>query len=111
LAIADDGRIALHESAAGTPDRISMWAAGARVVEREVDHGGTQRAIAWLPDGGLVASERAETGEDRLLALSPALETLWAFPLSYPCAATVSRSGEVIVAGSWEQGAVLRRQR
>ena len=110
LAIADDGRIALHETAADEPERISIWAAGERVAERASDHGGTQRAVAWSPDGTLIATDRDHAGIDRLLALSPTLAARWTFALSYPCAATVSPSGELIAVGSWERGAVLRRQ-
>jgi WD40 repeat protein len=109
LAIADDGRIALHESSAYEPARISIWEAGNRTAARESSYRGTQDAIAWSADGTLVATDGGETRDHRLIALSPTLDTCWMYPLSYTCATTVSRSGDLIVAGSWEKGAVLRR--
>ena len=77
---------------------------GSAIACRGVDPGGTNRSLAWSPDGSRLCS--VEKGQLSVFD-STSLECVARHVDAYPCDVEFSPDGTRIAIGSWEKGTVL----
>jgi len=78
---------------------------GGAIASRGVDPGGTNRSLAWSPDGSRLCC--VEKGQLSVFD-STSLNYVARHVDAYPCYAEFSADGMHIAIGSWENGTVLR---